>query len=122
MTGRIALRALVATTVSFLLIDHGTVLRAQTELTAVDQIIATDDRRATVVVDLSTIGPVAARTAAERLSSVGITYCDGPVSGGVAGARAATIAFMFGGPTEVLDEHLPVFEVRQHGCARTAES
>ncbi len=79
-------------------------------LAIVDEIVATDDRRADVVVDLSTIGPVAARTAAERLAAVGVTYCDGPVSGGVAGARAATIAFMFGGPTDVLDEHRVVFE------------
>jgi 3-hydroxyisobutyrate dehydrogenase len=79
-------------------------------LAIVDEIVATVHRRADVVVDLSTIGPVAARTAAERLAAVGITYCDGPVSGGVAGARAATIAFMFGGPTAVLDEHRSVFE------------
>lgn len=79
-------------------------------LAIVDEIVATVDRRADVVVDLSTIGPVAARTAAERLAAVGVTYCDGPVSGGVAGARAATIAFMFGGPTDVLDEHRVVFE------------
>lgn len=79
-------------------------------LAIVDEIIGTDARRADVVVDLSTIGPVAARRAAALLDQVGITYCDGPVSGGVAGARAATIAFMFGGPTAVLDEHRPVFE------------
>jgi 3-hydroxyisobutyrate dehydrogenase len=79
-------------------------------LTIVDEILAAADRRVTVVVDLSTVGPVAARTAADRLEPAGIAYCDGPVSGGVAGARAATIAFMFGGPTEVLDEHRPVFE------------
>ena len=79
-------------------------------LAIVDEIIATTDRRADVVVDLSTIGPVAARQASALLAPIGITYCDGPVSGGVAGARAAKIAFMFGGPTAVLDEHRSVFE------------
>ena len=79
-------------------------------LAIVDEIIATTDRRADVVVDLSTIGPVAARQATALLAPIGITYCDGPVSGGVAGARAAKIAFMFGGPTAVLDEHRSVFE------------
>jgi 3-hydroxyisobutyrate dehydrogenase len=79
-------------------------------LAIVDEILATTDRRIDVVVDLSTIGPVAARRAASMLAPLRITYCDGPVSGGVAGARAATIAFMFGGPAAVLDEHRPVFE------------
>lgn len=79
-------------------------------LAIVDEILATDPRRTSVVVDLSTVGPVAARAAASRLAPAGVTYCDGPVSGGVAGARAATIAFMFGGPAAVLDEHRPVFE------------
>jgi 3-hydroxyisobutyrate dehydrogenase len=79
-------------------------------LAVVDEILAAPDRRVDVVVDLSTIGPVAARRAAAALAPHDITYCDGPVSGGVAGARAATIAFMFGGPAQVLDEHRAVFE------------
>lgn len=79
-------------------------------LAIVDEILAAPDRRVDVVVDLSTVGPVAARRAAAALAPHDVTYCDGPVSGGVAGARAATIAFMFGGPAQVLDEHRAVFD------------
>jgi 3-hydroxyisobutyrate dehydrogenase len=74
-------------------------------LAVVDQIAAAPDRRATVVIDLSTVGPVAAREAAARLAPLGIAYVDGPVSGGVAGARAASIALMFAGPTPVFEAH-----------------
>ena len=77
-------------------------------LAIADQIVDIADRRATVVIDLSTIGPVAAQEAALRLSEVEVTYADGPVSGGVAGARARTIALMFGGPTDVFEAHRDV--------------
>jgi 3-hydroxyisobutyrate dehydrogenase len=46
-----------------------------------------------------------ARDAAARLAALGVTYVDGPVSGGVAGARAGTITLMFGGPTAVFEAH-----------------
>jgi 3-hydroxyisobutyrate dehydrogenase len=61
--------------------------------------------RASTVIDLSTIGPEAAVEAAAKLAAEGITYCDGPVSGGAAGARAATISLMFSGETAVLEAH-----------------
>jgi 3-hydroxyisobutyrate dehydrogenase len=74
-------------------------------LAIVDEIAGIDERRCSVVIDLSTVGPIAAREASERLAAIGITYTDGPVSGGVAGARARTIALMFGGPTSVFEAH-----------------
>jgi 3-hydroxyisobutyrate dehydrogenase len=70
-----------------------------------NEIAATEGCRATVVVDLSTIGPEAAREANEILSGTGITYIDAPVSGGQAGARAGTITVMWGGPKAIMDEH-----------------
>jgi 3-hydroxyisobutyrate dehydrogenase-like beta-hydroxyacid dehydrogenase len=79
-------------------------------LALVDEIIAVPDRRATVIIDLSTVGPVAAHHAEERLAEIGVAYVDGPVSGGVAGARARTISLMFGGPTDVFDRHKALLE------------
>jgi 3-hydroxyisobutyrate dehydrogenase len=76
----------------------------------IEQLEQTTPRRVTTVVDLSTVGPMIARACAARLEPLGVTYCDGPVSGGVAGARAATISLMFGGPTRVLDEHRAMFD------------
>ena len=78
-------------------------------MSLIDRLAQTAPRRVTTIVDLSTVGPAVARTAAARLEPVGVTYCDGPVSGGVAGARAGTLSLMFGGPTAVLDVHRPVF-------------
>ncbi|HEX6658720.1 MAG TPA: NAD(P)-dependent oxidoreductase [Ilumatobacter sp.] len=75
-----------------------------------DEIVAAADRRVTTVVDLSTVGPQVAGEVAERLAELGVIYTDGPVSGGVAGARAATISMMFAGPAEVLDANRPVLD------------
>ncbi|MBO6521958.1 MAG: NAD(P)-dependent oxidoreductase [Rhodospirillales bacterium] len=74
------------------------------------EIAAYDGRKANVVIDLSTIGPEAAREAAAILTGAGVTYIDAPVSGGQAGAAAGTITIMCGGPKAVLDDHMGVFE------------
>jgi 3-hydroxyisobutyrate dehydrogenase len=77
----------------------------QVVLAVAGAIAAADDRRTTTVVDLSTTGPAAAVEAARRLAAVGVTYVDGPVSGGVAGARRGTLALMYAGPAAVLEDH-----------------
>lgn len=69
-----------------------------------------DGRKSSVIVDLSTIGPDAAREAEGILKAAGVTYIDAPVSGGQAGAAAGTITIMCGGPKAVLDDHMSVFE------------
>jgi 3-hydroxyisobutyrate dehydrogenase-like beta-hydroxyacid dehydrogenase len=58
------------------------------------EVLAASDRRATHVVDTSTVGPHAAQAIAALLAGEGIEYVDAPVSGGVAGARARTLAVM----------------------------
>lgn len=68
------------------------------------------DRRASVVVDLSTTGPDAAREAAGILKPAGVEYIDCPVSGGRAGAIAATISLMWAGSRATFDAHLPVLK------------
>jgi 3-hydroxyisobutyrate dehydrogenase-like beta-hydroxyacid dehydrogenase len=73
---------------------------------AVNQEIADlGERRATTVIDLSTIGPADARKAADILSAVGVNYIDAPVSGGQAGAKAGTITVMWAGPQPLLEQH-----------------
>jgi 3-hydroxyisobutyrate dehydrogenase-like beta-hydroxyacid dehydrogenase len=72
-------------------------------------IAAATPRRATTVIDLSTVGPAAAAEAASVLAPAGVTYVDGPVSGGVAGARNATVSLMYAGPVETLEAHREVF-------------
>tara|TARA_Y100000588_G_C14087072_1_gene852754 strand:+ start:120 stop:980 length:861 start_codon:yes stop_codon:yes gene_type:complete len=54
------------------------------------------DRKLKTVIDTSTIGIPHAREAAKLLAEKGIEYVDAPVSGGIAGAEAATLAVMMG--------------------------
>ncbi|MDA1101251.1 MAG: NAD(P)-dependent oxidoreductase [Proteobacteria bacterium] len=67
-------------------------------------------RPGTIYVDLSTNSPAMMRKIAESLAPKDIITLDGPVSGGVAGAEAATIAIMVGGDKAAFDTCMPVFE------------
>ena len=58
-------------------------------------------------VDLSTTGSIVAAEVAERLGSAGVDVLDAPVSGGVAGARARTLAVMAAGPAPVFERVRP---------------
>jgi 3-hydroxyisobutyrate dehydrogenase-like beta-hydroxyacid dehydrogenase len=64
------------------------------------EVMGVRDRRTTHIVDTSTIGVAAARAIADLLAEVGVGYVDAPVSGGVAGARARTLAIMYAGSDE----------------------
>lgn len=72
------------------------------------EIAATAGRRATHVADTSTIGIHAAQTIAALLAEDGISYVDAPVSGGVAGARARTLAVMYAAPDDACAHVEPV--------------
>ena len=64
-----------------------------------------------ILVDMSTIAPGTARRIAQRLSGRGVHMLDAPVSGGEAGAIAATLAIMAGGQADVLDRVRPLFSL-----------
>jgi 2-hydroxy-3-oxopropionate reductase len=64
-----------------------------------------------VVVDMSTISPVATRAMAAKLADKGIEMLDAPVSGGDIGAINATLSIMAGGKPEVFARVLPLFEL-----------
>lgn len=64
-----------------------------------------------VVVDMSTISPIATRKIAAQLAEKGVEMLDAPVSGGDVGARNATLSIMVGGKPEVFERVKPVFEV-----------
>jgi 2-hydroxy-3-oxopropionate reductase len=67
-------------------------------------------RRGSVVVDMSTIAPVATREIAGALAARGVEMLDAPVSGGEKGAVEATLSIMVGGKPEVFERVLPVFQ------------
>lgn len=50
-----------------------------------------------LVIDCSTVSPECARTVSKAAHAAGIAMIDAPVSGGVAGAAAATLSFLCGG-------------------------
>ncbi len=62
-----------------------------------------------IVVDMSTIAPAAAQKIAVRLAAKDIEFLDAPVSGGEAGAIAATLTIMVGGKPEVFERVKPLF-------------
>ncbi|MGB8519779.1 MAG: NAD(P)-dependent oxidoreductase [Candidatus Tumulicola sp.] len=70
--------------------------------------IAAGARPGTLVIDLSTISPVASRRFAERLRERGIAFVDAPVSGGPARAANGTLAIMAGGSEEDFARAEPV--------------
>ena len=63
-----------------------------------------------VVVDMSSISPIATRRFAERLKTQGVEMLDAPVSGGQIGAEKATLSIMVGGKEEVFEKVKPFFE------------
>jgi 3-hydroxyisobutyrate dehydrogenase-like beta-hydroxyacid dehydrogenase len=63
-----------------------------------------------VWLEMSTIGPTAARRFADRASGAGITMLDAPVSGSVTVAEAAGLVAMVGGPADALERARPVLE------------
>jgi 3-hydroxyisobutyrate dehydrogenase len=60
------------------------------------------------VIDMSSSDPARTRALAPLCAAAGVTLIDAPVSGGVAGARAGTLAVMAGGPAAVFERFQPV--------------
>jgi 2-hydroxy-3-oxopropionate reductase len=61
-----------------------------------------------LVIDMSSISPIATRDFAARVNINGCGYLDAPVSGGEVGAKAASLTIMVGGPQEAFDRATPV--------------
>jgi len=63
-----------------------------------------------LVIDMSSISPVATKTFAQRIEALGCDYLDAPVSGGEVGAKNAALTIMVGGPPEAFARAKPLFE------------
>jgi 3-hydroxyisobutyrate dehydrogenase len=64
-----------------------------------------------IIVDLSTTGPTKLMSIADRLHKRGIDLVDAPVSGGVGGAEAGTLALMVSGNPVALERVDPILRV-----------
>ena len=97
-----------------------TVLLSLPDGAAVDvvakEIVDSDERRAAVVIDTSTIGIEAARKAAATLAASNIGYVDAPVSGGVSGANTGSLAMMIATDATVFDRHRPMLSEIAKKC------
>src|SRR5271169_2259483 len=63
-----------------------------------------------IVMDCSTVGKNTVREIHGHLAALGVGFLDCPVSGGVEGARAASLAIMVGGDEPVFTRALPTLE------------
>jgi len=64
-----------------------------------------------IVVDMSSISPMATKEFAKKINKRQCDYLDAPVSGGEVGARAASLTIMVGGAQEAFDRVRPLFEL-----------
>jgi 2-hydroxy-3-oxopropionate reductase len=86
----------------------------------VEKVVAGSDgvvdglRRGAIVIDMSSISPVAARRLAERVAAAGGVMLDAPVSGGEIGAINATLSIMVGGDAAAFAKVRPVLECMGH--------
>ena len=64
-----------------------------------------------IVVDMSSISPIATKAFAKRINDLGCDYLDAPVSGGEVGAKNATLSIMVGGDASVFAQIKPLFEL-----------
>ena len=63
-----------------------------------------------LVIDMSSIAPVATKDFAERIKALGCGYLDAPVSGGEVGAKNAALTIMVGGEEPAFERARPLFE------------
>lgn len=64
-----------------------------------------------LVIDMSSINPIATKEFAQRINAVKCEYLDAPVSGGEVGAKNAALTIMVGGPATAFERALPLFEL-----------
>jgi 2-hydroxy-3-oxopropionate reductase len=76
-----------------------------------DQGVASGLTKGKVVVDMSSISPIATKEYAKKINALGGEYLDAPVSGGEVGAKNAALTIMVGGSDTTFDRVKPLFEL-----------
>ena len=76
-----------------------------------DKGIAAGLSKGKIVVDMSSISPIATKEFAKKINELGCDYLDAPVSGGELGAKNATLSIMVGGDEKIFEKVKPVFEL-----------
>ncbi len=72
--------------------------------------VASGISKGKIVVDMSSISPLATKEFAKKIEALGADYLDAPVSGGEVGAKAASLTIMVGGPERAFNTMKGVFD------------
>jgi 2-hydroxy-3-oxopropionate reductase len=86
----------------------------------VEQVLAGEDgvfsavQRGAIVIDMSSVSPVATRKLAEQAAAHGATMLDAPVSGGQIGAESGTLSIMVGGEEAAFERARPILACMGH--------
>ncbi|UCG58605.1 MAG: 2-hydroxy-3-oxopropionate reductase [Phycisphaerales bacterium] len=75
----------------------------------------------TILIDMSSIAPLASKEVSERAKNKGVIVLDAPVSGGEPKAIEGTLAIMVGGPQEAFDQVKDVLGVMGASVTRVGE-
>lgn len=75
-----------------------------------------------LVIDMSTVSPLATRRLCADLAAAGVAMVDAPVSGGPTGAKAAKLSIMVGGTTDAFARAKPTLEVMGTTIVHVGES
>ena len=76
-----------------------------------DRGVAAGLTKGKIVVDMSSISPLATKEFAKKINALGCDYLDAPVSGGEVGAKAASLTIMVGGSDEAFAKVKPLLEL-----------
>ncbi|MFE3837449.1 SDR family oxidoreductase [Pseudogemmobacter sonorensis] len=96
--------------------------KPEISLAVARQIARAPDRRARVVVEMSTVGVEAVRAIQAELAQGGVALVDGPVSGGPKAVAAGKLTCMVSGPAAAVELALPALEVLAGRIFRLGES
>ena len=75
----------------------------------------------TILIDMSSIAPLASKEVSEKAKEKRVTVLDAPVSGGEPKAIEGTLAIMVGGPQETFDEVEDILSVMGASVTRVGE-
>ena len=78
-------------------------------------------RPGAILIDMSSIAPLASKEVAERAKEKKVVMLDAPVSGGEPKAVEGTLAIMVGGPAETFEEVKDILSVMGASVARVGE-
>ena len=68
-------------------------------------------QKGSIIVDMSSISPIATKEFAHKLEKLDVQMLDAPVSGGQVGAEKAVLSIMVGGKREIFEKIKPYFEI-----------